>query len=85
VEAILSTFVLILFFQKRVIWPRWFVALLLVALVGIIVDTILAQQIPAAAHHGEAAIKSVFQAAFASAIWIPYALVSQRVRATFRY
>jgi hypothetical protein len=72
-----------LFFSKRAAWRRCFVVFLIATVVGNLIDTLLAYRIPAAA-----AVNSkwdIVGPAMAAVIWIPYALTSKRVKATFRY
>ena len=74
-----------LFFGKRAVWPRAFVLYLIINLVGVILDTCLMDQIPSAAEPITKSMVEIGGMALAAAIWIPYALVSKRVKATFRY
>jgi hypothetical protein len=79
-----SIVVLVLFFRKSRHAPRvivgWLAALLLVQ----IVDLVLTRQIPAVASQVEFDdYRDLLRSAVAAAIWIPYFLVSRRVKNTF--
>jgi hypothetical protein len=80
----LAIVVLLLFFQRKRSFPRFVIAFFLMQLVWGICLTLALRQIPATA--GEDAASSFVNAiglALGCAIWIPYFLVSKRVRATF--
>jgi hypothetical protein len=82
---VLCGLVLFLFFKKRASWPFWFVAMFLFFLTGVGVDYALSRHIPAVtAAMGDTA-KGIVQTVAGACIWIPYALTSKRVKATFRY
>jgi hypothetical protein len=74
-----------LFFTKRAAWPRAFALFLLFSLLGAVLDTIFADRIPSTAEPVLTSIAGLAPIALAAAIWIPYVLVSKRVKATFRY
>jgi transglutaminase-like putative cysteine protease len=74
-----------LFFTKRLAWPRSFIVFVILSLAGVILDICLAHQIPAARESLDAILWDVLPGAIFAAIWIPYAVRSKRVRATFRY
>jgi transglutaminase-like putative cysteine protease len=82
---IFSILLLILFFMKRAAWPRCYIALFIALFLGVCLDTFLTHQIPAARGAMAANIRAVVQIIITGAIWIPYCLVSKRVKATFRY
>jgi len=83
--GVLSILLVVLFFQKRAVWPRCYVILMTGMALCVLFDHVLAMQIPAAATHSGGFMKAVVPTLFGAAIWIPYALTSQRVKATFRY
>jgi transglutaminase-like putative cysteine protease len=80
-----SIFLLVLFFQKRAAWRRWYIVFLIVVVAGVGLDTHFVQQIPAARGALAGDIRDFVQVIVAAAIWIPYCLVSKRVKSTFRY
>ncbi len=83
--VIFSLLLLVLFFQKRQAWPRCFIAFMVFMLCGVVIDQMLAANIPAVVKSGGGnPSKDLTQIFFAAAIWIPYTLRSERVRATFR-
>jgi hypothetical protein len=82
---IFSLLLVVLFFMKRAVWPRWYPAFFIIIILGTCLDTFLAQQIPAARGTVADNTKALLQVAVAGAIWIPYCFVSKRVKATFRY
>jgi uncharacterized membrane protein len=60
-------------------WYAWGVALVLI-------DTLAGNLIPAVAAHSDPdEVKEIARSIFAALIWIPYFLVSKRVKATFVY
>ena len=85
ISFVLCGLLLFLFFKKRAVWPRWFVGVFIFHFAGIAVDTALAMQIPAAAANLGDSGKEIARLVFSAFIWIPYALTSKRVKATFRY
>ena len=81
---ILSLFVVVMFFQKRRIFPRWFIALMVVNAFLVLGDAIgvqIVRKSPVAATPQLS--RSVVQALIGCAIWIPYMCKSRRVKATF--
>jgi len=73
-----------LFFAKRRAFPRVAIGFLAAGVVILVLDLLVVRMIPAAAQAiGASEIRGLVQAAVGAAIWIPYFLLSARVRATF--
>jgi hypothetical protein len=82
---VISGLLLVLFFRKSAVWPRCYAWFLFLLLVGVSLDSYLAQQVAAGSELLGSSIRDVMQVIVAAAIWIPYCFVSRRVKATFRY
>jgi hypothetical protein len=73
-----------LFFGRRRMFPRAFIALLVVSAIVLIADHLLSAQLPTVQAAADSkSSREVFRAIFGGAIWIAYALHSKRVKATF--
>jgi transglutaminase-like putative cysteine protease len=83
---LLVGFNLILFFQKRRGFPRWFI-IMLAANAFIVISDIIALQTfihtPVTPADSAKHVQSVFHVVIGSCIWIPYMCVSLRIKATF--
>jgi len=79
-----SILLLVLFFQKKRAWPYCFILFFIYIGIGIIIDAILCAQIPAVAEQQTETGKEIVKTIMAACIWIPYAIHSKRVKATFR-
>ena len=74
----------VFFFQRRRFVPRLFIVLLLANLVFVTIDYFAADLIPfVAAQEDLGSLKELIRALIACAIWVPYFLVSKRVKGTF--
>ncbi len=79
-----SIFLLVLFFRRSRLLPKFFVAYLVFNLVFVIVDHYLSNLIPLVASLKDPYSRGKITRSIASAaIWIPYFRVSKRVRKTF--
>lgn len=81
---ILDIFVLVLFFQKHRLFPRWFIVFLVLNAVFVLGDIFGVHSLgvlsPAStARH----LQNIMSIVIGCGIWIPYMCVSQRVKATF--
>jgi hypothetical protein len=74
----------VFFFQRRRFVPTLIIVLLLANLVFVTIDYFAADLIPfVAAQEDIGSLVEVIRVLIASAIWVPYFLVSKRVKATF--
>ena len=80
----LDIWLLVLLFSKDWRFPKVFVGFAVLNLVFILLDSILGNQIPAvAAASGDGSAKEIGRGLIMVAVWVPYMLVSQRVKNTF--
>jgi hypothetical protein len=77
---ILTLFVVVLFFQRRPIFPRWFIVLLLVNAAFMALDAAAMQILKPSS---SAIVPGLMPAIVGCCIWIPYMCSSRRVKATF--
>ena len=80
-----SLTLLVMFFRKSPSFPRWMIALMVFGPILTIVDLYWANQIPSAqlaADEGD--ITDLARTIASACIWVPYLLVSKRVRNTFK-
>jgi hypothetical protein len=81
---ILSLVVARLFFEKRRLFPRSFIALLIFNTIFVLGDMIGVQLVrPSSAAVTRDSFQSLAQVFFGCGVWIPYMCVSRRVKATF--
>ena len=80
-----SILALILLIQKRFTFPKVMILLLFGKLAFRLVDHAFASQVTALAGQDSLFSQTLASILIACAIWIPYFLVSKRVKATFRY
>lgn len=75
---------LVFFFQRRTIFPKLFIGYLVAKALFLIVDTIVVSHLfPSEEAFDPETRKAIGQSLFGIIIWVPYMLVSKRVRATF--
>ncbi len=86
VTLVFLALVIVLLIQKRFTFPGVMIALFALNLIYHSIDYALASQVVALAnlHKGTLPL-AIFHLMVGCAIWIPYFLVSKRVKATFRY
>jgi peptidoglycan/LPS O-acetylase OafA/YrhL len=82
---ILSLLALVLMFQKRWVFPRLMIAILLLGLAFKVIDVALADQIPYLVKLQPGMDPDLPRVFLQAVIWVPYLLYSKRVRATFRH
>ena len=82
---ILGLFLLVLFFQRRRIFPRWFIFLMLLSAVVVVADAVATRTIVKTSLTGLSpqTVTGIFRTLVACSIWIPYMLKSRRVQMTF--
>lgn len=79
-----SLYLIYLFFSKHYLFPRFYIALMIVSLVFIPIDAwLLTQVLPNEKMFDPETTKEFVRLLIAALIWIPYMLVSKRVKATF--
>ena len=77
-------FIAFLFFLKKRLFPKWYIGILIFNLCFIVVDALAVKSIlPNEAVLDPDTTKSVTSLLIQSLIWVPYMLVSKRVKATF--
>ena len=77
-------FIAFLFFSKKTAFPKWYIGIMLFTLVFILVDAVALKAVmPDEPIFDPETIKSFGQTLIATLIWVPYMLVSKRVKATF--
>ncbi|WP_181438646.1 DUF2569 domain-containing protein [Paenibacillus sambharensis] len=76
---------IILFYMRKKIVPKLMVALYIVSLAGLILDYVLLLQIPVLKEMmiDGSQVREIVREVIMCAIWIPYFLVSKRVKNTF--
>jgi hypothetical protein len=84
-SLVLAVLLLVLFFRKRHSFPRVYIGFLIFNVVALAIDHLGARQLSAVLEESDLAESSteLARSVVACAIWIPYMVVSRRVRATF--
>ena len=79
-----SVVVAVLFFQKRKLLPKVIIAFMLSSLTFVVADHFLANTIPFIANAADSELTiAIIRSAVTCIIWIPYFLLSKRVKGTF--
>src|SRR5262249_40884148 len=81
--VVMAATLLFLFFTKSPRFPRLFIAYILFNAVFVTADYFFGDLIPAIAGQKTDALKEVLRTAVTAVIWVPYMLVSKRVKNTF--
>jgi hypothetical protein len=76
-------FLLVLFFRKRRVFPRLYIIFLAFVAITTTLDNLLGLYVSSDKSMSNFFDQTLMQSYIASAIWIPYMLVSKRVKATF--
>lgn len=81
---IASIFVAFLFFSKKKLFPKWYIGILLFNLIFVLLDALAVKLVlPQEPIFDAVTAKEFIRTLIASMIWVPYMLVSKRVKATF--
>lgn len=77
-------FIAFLFFSKKAVFPKWYIGILLFTLAFILIDALVIKAVlPNEPVFDAETTKELGRSLFVTLIWIPYMLVSKRVKATF--
>jgi hypothetical protein len=77
-------FITFLFFSKKRVFPKWYIGILLFTLAFILVDALTIKAVlPNEPVFDAETAKELGRTIFVALIWVPYMLVSKRVKATF--
>lgn len=79
-----SLYLIVLFFKKKAQFPKWYIGIAVFSLVFIVADAFAIRMIipDAPIFDGETRLE-IIRGVITVAIWVPYMLISERVRATF--
>lgn len=80
---IMGLFALGLFFQKRRIFPYWYIAFMVGNACFLVGDAVSVAVIKPSSSAGAGVSATVFGALLGCCVWIPYMLQSRRVKVTF--
>ncbi len=79
-----SLYLIYLFFAKKTPFPKWFIGILVFGFFFVLIDSWAVQQMmPDQPMFDEDTAKEIGRAIVVLVIWVPYLLVSKRVKATF--
>lgn len=77
-------FIAFLFFSKKRVFPKWYIGILLFTLAFILIDALaIKAALPNEPVFDAETAKELGRSLFVTLIWVPYMLVSKRVKATF--
>ena len=77
-------YICFLFFSKRTVFPKWFITISLFTLSFIVLDAFAIKMVlPEQPIFDAETLKELMRSLISSCIWVPYMLVSKRVKATF--
>ena len=79
-----TIYLIFLFFFKKQFFPRFYISILIISFVSVLVDAVLVKFVfPEEPIFSVDTIKTLVQVGIVAAIWVPYLLISKRVKATF--
>ena len=82
--ALVWIFIAFLFFSKKKAFPKWYIGILLFTLSFILVDALVIKSVlPNEPVFDAETIKEFGRSLVVTLIWVPYMLISKRVKATF--
>lgn len=77
-------YIAFLFFRKKAAFPKWYIGIWAFTIIFIIADALVLKLIlPDAPVFDPEAVKDLIRIFITALIWVPYILVSKRVKATF--
>lgn len=77
-------YIAVIFFSKKRTFPKWYIGTLLFTLVFILLDAVAIKAVlPEEPVFDPQTIKDLTRTVVATLIWVPYMLISKRVKATF--
>jgi hypothetical protein len=77
-------FIAFLFFTKKSVFPKWYIGILLFTVAFIIIDALVMKALlPNEPVFDAETTKEIARSLFVTLIWVPYMLISKRVKATF--
>ena len=79
-----SLYLIVLFFKKKAQFPKWYIGIAVSSLIFIVADAFAIRMIipDAPVFDGETRLE-IIRGVLTVAIWVPYMLISERVKATF--
>jgi hypothetical protein len=82
--VVVSTYMIYLFFAKHYLFPRFYIAVIAISLIFILLDAFLVSSLlPNEPMFDTETAKEFGRLLISGLIWIPYMMVSKRVKATF--
>jgi len=82
--VIASLYLVYLFFTKNRFFPKFYILIAISSIIFIIIDAWLVTKVlPSEPMLDEETMRELTRALISAAIWVPYMLVSKRVKATF--
>lgn len=84
IMVVASIYLIYLFFSKHYLFPKFYIAIVLISLIFILFDAwIVTKVLPGEPMFDPETTKEFIRTLLGGIIWIPYMLISKRVKATF--
>ncbi|WP_026221027.1 DUF2569 domain-containing protein [Thiofilum flexile] len=81
---LVSIFIAFLFFSKKIAFPKWYIGILFFSLVFVFIDALAIKLVlPNEPIFDTETIRELGRSLLTTLVWVPYMLVSKRVKATF--